>query len=47
VILKNIYFIQVFGRNIVRVFSSSVSVAHIMCGEVVIFGSLDAIMLNP
>jgi len=43
--MKN-YFIHIFGCDIVGFFSSSVWMAHLLRGEVVIFGSLVAIMLN-
>jgi len=43
--MKN-YFIQIFGCNIVGFSSSSVYMANLLYGAVVIFGSLDAVLLN-
>jgi hypothetical protein len=45
-ILMKDYFIQVFGCNIVGFYLRRCEWRIVFCGEVVIFGSLDAIMLT-
>jgi hypothetical protein len=46
VILMKNYFIQIYGCNIVRVLLHRYKWRIFLCRKVMLFGSLDAIMLN-